>query len=192
MRIVLRPEYGFGGSSSACRRCCDLCCQIRKLFIVPASNLSATWPLLSRPRCTSWPFLNNLSGAKIEMDVRNNQKDTLKQKDTIKDENFIDNKKNNDQKLTRCTGAAPTALPAKGRMVIRRPSMAGGTEVSSDSRDSRRNSSGSRGDSYRIGVRDRGFDLGRRDKESIETRTGVLSLDECSASESERVRVGLT
>jgi hypothetical protein len=77
-------------------------------------------------------------------------------------------------------------------MVMRRPSLAIGAEGSSGSRDSRRNSSGSRGDSYRIGVRTRGFDLGRRDKESIETRTGVLSLEECSASESERVRVGLT
>jgi hypothetical protein len=53
-------------------------------------------------------------------------------------------------------------------------------------------SSGSRGDSYIIGVRDGGFDLGCRDKDSMETRTGVLSRDDCSTSESARVRVGLS
>jgi hypothetical protein len=96
------------------------------------------------------------------------------------------------QKLTLCTTAVPTALPAKGRTVIRRPSLVGaGDETSSDRRDSRRNSSGSKGDSNRMGVRDLGFDRGRRDKDSMETWIGVLSLDECSASERRNVRVGL-
>ena len=87
----------------------------------------------------------------------------------------------------------PTALPAKGRIVILLGACVacGDASGATSSLGLRRNSSGSRGDSYRIDVLDLWFDLGRIDKDSMVTRSGVVSRDECSASVMRKVLVGV-
>lgn len=76
----------------------------------------------------------------------------------------------------------------------------GGTSIPavsaySSETETRRNSSGFRGDSYRRGVRFLGLDRGRFDRASMATRSGEgPSRDDsaCSASDRRSVRLGVT
>jgi hypothetical protein len=107
----------------------------------------------------------------------------------------------------------PTAVPARGRIVMRRGPEApasdclgdgdSGASSSSSSLAIRRNSSGSRGDSYLLLLlppllRFLGFERGRDSAAATSSRRGVPSRDDelrcsrCSASLSRSVRVGVT
>jgi hypothetical protein len=81
------------------------------------------------------------------------------------------------------------AAPTPGRRVIRLDSEA--IPASSLPKYSRLNSSALSGDSYRIGVLERGFDLGRDVNCSAVTRRGVAPREAYSASVIANVRVGL-
>ena len=88
------------------------------------------------------------------------------------------------ESLTRVDTIVPTAVPANGRIVIRRLAMAcrswglmRGVSSASDPNESRRNSAAFKGDSYLMGVLDRGFDRGREARSST-VRNGVPSREE--------------
>jgi hypothetical protein len=108
---------------------------------------------------------------------------------------------------TRVDAVVPTAAPVRGRIVIRRGPPPGnawsstggnvepeaGTSSLPSEMETRRNSSGFSGDSYRRGVRFRGLDRGRLARASMATRSGdgpSRDASACSASDSRSVRFG--
>lgn len=161
VRLLVSLEQG---RCHLVRRRRDLGSQIDKVVVVPSSDFAVGMALFVRLLFGAWFLLRDLfSTCEGELDLPNPSPSN---------------------QLTLWGLVVPTARPVNGRMVIRCASIRG----SSSSRESRRNSVGSRGDSYRRGVRVRGFDRGRRDKSSSDKRTGVFARSSCSLSR--KVRVG--